>query len=158
MKCKKQVKLYHALVKYGYDAFDKIVLEECTPNEMNEREKYWIAQYNSFHDGYNLTEGGQGNTGMKVTDETRRLISERTKLAMSNPIIREKCREHANTRQPMSVETRQKCSEAAKRWWREMDDSTKANIINRRRTSSNQISYVDMIQRPSTACAVGWRG
>ena len=28
---------------------------------LNEREKYWINYYNSYHNGYNATFGGEGS-------------------------------------------------------------------------------------------------
>ena len=48
-----------AIHKYGRDKFHIILLEECPINLLNEREKYWISFYNSYNEGYNLTEGGQ---------------------------------------------------------------------------------------------------
>lgn len=53
-------KLYQAFRKYGLDNFDFSVLEECNQLDLNEREKYWIQQYNSFTNGYNMTLGGDG--------------------------------------------------------------------------------------------------
>ena len=37
-----------AFRKYGIDNFQFEVLEECLRNQLNEREKYWIAQYGYF--------------------------------------------------------------------------------------------------------------
>lgn len=56
MKCKSQPKIYNALIKYGYDTFDKIVLELCSndPKILCEREKYWITQHDSVNNGYNV--------------------------------------------------------------------------------------------------------
>lgn len=49
-----------AFRKYGVDKFQIEVIEEC-PNELRfEREKYWIAYYNSYYNGYNSTLGGEG--------------------------------------------------------------------------------------------------
>lgn len=53
--------LKYALHKYGVDNFKFEVLEECTQQELNQREQYWIEYYNSFgENGYNLTRGGDG--------------------------------------------------------------------------------------------------
>jgi len=48
--------------KYGKDAFDFIILEECDNSLLNSREIYWIEKYNSTNNsyGYNLTYGGDG--------------------------------------------------------------------------------------------------
>lgn len=50
--------IHAAIRKYGLENFDFIVLEECTPEKLNEREKYWIAFYDSYNNGYNETIGG----------------------------------------------------------------------------------------------------
>lgn len=53
--------LYRAIRKYGLENFSFEIIEECSINELNEKEKYWIAYYNSFFKGYNLTLGGDGS-------------------------------------------------------------------------------------------------
>lgn len=56
---KSQTSLIHrALEKYGVENFSFKVLEQCNQVDLDEREKYWIAYYNTFEDGYNLTRGG----------------------------------------------------------------------------------------------------
>ena len=52
--------LYSAFKKYGIEHFNVMTIEECPNNELSEREKYWIAQYNTYYDGYNATLGGEG--------------------------------------------------------------------------------------------------
>ena len=49
-----------AIRKYGEDKFYIELLEECTVEELNEREKYWIAFFNSMDNrfGYNISIGG----------------------------------------------------------------------------------------------------
>lgn len=49
-----------AIRKYGEDKFYIELLEECTVEELNEREKYWIAFFNSTDNrfGYNISIGG----------------------------------------------------------------------------------------------------
>ena len=55
--------LYRAFKKYGIAAFSFEVVEECTIEELNEREIYWITQYDSFNNGYNMTLGGEACNG-----------------------------------------------------------------------------------------------
>lgn len=55
---------YRAIRKYGIDQFKFEIIEECLEKELNERERYWIKQYNTFilstnSQGYNMTEGGE---------------------------------------------------------------------------------------------------
>lgn len=52
--------LYKAMNKYGVQNFSVEQVEECSPDIVNEREKYWIEYYNSFKQGYNATLGGDG--------------------------------------------------------------------------------------------------
>ena len=55
--------LYRAFKKYGVGAFSFEVIEECTIEELNEREIYWIAHFDSFNNGYNMTLGGEACNG-----------------------------------------------------------------------------------------------
>lgn len=61
--CKKEkfshYPLYRSFNKYGIDNFTFEVIEECSKDCLDEREKYWIGYYNSFYNGYNQTKGGQ---------------------------------------------------------------------------------------------------
>lgn len=54
--------LYNAMNKYGVEKFFIELLEECPSDIANEREIYWITQYNSYKSGYNATLGGDGKT------------------------------------------------------------------------------------------------
>ena len=52
--------LYKAMLKYGPEHFYVIELEECEDDLLNEREKFWIKQKDSYYNGYNETLGGDG--------------------------------------------------------------------------------------------------
>lgn len=60
--------LYQAIRKYGKENFSFSIIQECSIEELNERQKYWISYYNSFFEGYNLTFGGDG-AGNKLNKE-----------------------------------------------------------------------------------------
>ena len=47
----------------GEDQFTFTVLEECSVERLDEKEKYWISFYNTTETGYNLTPGGQSYRG-----------------------------------------------------------------------------------------------
>lgn len=68
-----------AIKKYGWENFSVEILEECTsPEELFEREKYWIKTLNTKNpNGYNLTDGGEGLNGCKHSQKTRKKMSER---------------------------------------------------------------------------------
>ena len=50
----------NALRKYGVDSFYPVLLEECSDEDLNAREQFWIQTLNTKIDkeGYNLTDGG----------------------------------------------------------------------------------------------------
>lgn len=50
--------IYQAMRKYGINAFSFEILEECSQELLNEKEKYWIKYYDSYNSGYNSTPGG----------------------------------------------------------------------------------------------------
>lgn len=59
-----QYPLYKAMRKYGIDNFKIELVEEVAPEQLNEREQFYIRQYESFvsfNKGYNATRGGEGN-------------------------------------------------------------------------------------------------
>lgn len=104
--------LYPAMRKYGLENFSFEIIEECSPEELDERERYWIVKLNSkAPNGYNLTDGGRaGVSGFSRPQtveerlkrqqankqyylehpEAREQIRERTKELWKNPEYREK--------------------------------------------------------------------
>jgi group I intron endonuclease len=67
--------LHRAFRKYGIDKFTMKVIDECDEMQLNEKEQYWIEQYNTFEsaEGYNATSGGD-----------RPIFSQETKDKISN--------------------------------------------------------------------------
>ena len=53
--------LYRDFKKYGLENFSFEIIEQCSKDELNEKEKYWINHYNTYNNGYNLTLGGEGS-------------------------------------------------------------------------------------------------
>ena len=51
--------LYQAFQKYGLENFTFEVLEECKITELSEKEKYYVNKYDTYHNGYNETAGGE---------------------------------------------------------------------------------------------------
>jgi group I intron endonuclease len=64
--------------KHGENNFTSYLIEECTKEELNNKEIYWIEKLNSYKEGFNLTIGGNGVTGWKADDEFKQHISEIT--------------------------------------------------------------------------------
>lgn len=51
---------HYSLNKYGSENFSILEIEKCNNDNVNERERYWINYFNSFNEGYNFTNGGDG--------------------------------------------------------------------------------------------------
>lgn len=49
---------FHLALQEKIEDFTFEILEQCQPENLNIREKYWINKYNSYNEGYNMTEGG----------------------------------------------------------------------------------------------------
>ena len=90
-----------AIKKYGKKNFTKEILERNITDFdiLCEREKHYIALYDSKNNGYNMTDGGLGSLGYTQTEEHRANMSK----SLSKP------------RKPLSEETKKKLSEAAKK-------------------------------------------
>lgn len=66
--------IHQAFRKYGYEAFEYTVLEECSVTELNNREIYWIAHFDSHHNGYNQDDGGTERHFCKLNPDILELI------------------------------------------------------------------------------------
>ena len=123
----------NAILKYGWDNFEHIIFaENLSKTEANKIEKELIEFYDTMNPqkGYNLTKGGEGVSGFKMTDEQKKKIgmaqigkeiSEETRQKLreirkgmkhseeSKEIMREK-----HKRENLSEETLEKMSNSAK--------------------------------------------
>jgi len=66
--------IYNAMQKHGLDAFSWQVIEECSKDNLDMREQHWIAVFDTFRNGYNLTAGGEYNK--ELSEESRKRMSE----------------------------------------------------------------------------------
>lgn len=84
-----QTPIHKAIRKYGKENFSFEIIEECLEQELNEKEKYWIAKKNSTNKeiGYNINLGGDGYTlgpgekapGAKITQKDCDFIKQKLK-------------------------------------------------------------------------------
>lgn len=105
-------KFWAAIKAYGFDCFIPSILEEIETediNLVNEREKYWIAYYNTFYEGYNVTTGGEARK--EVSPETRIKLSQVMKDRYANGWIA------PFTGHEHTEENRKILSEKTKQWW-----------------------------------------
>lgn len=76
--------MFHcAIRKYGEDAFTwEIIDTAMTEDELNEKEKYWISSHDSFNNGYNMTEGGDGFSRITGENHPSATITEKQAIAI----------------------------------------------------------------------------
>ena len=91
--------LYRAIRKYGLDNFDFDILEECSQDDINEREIFYVKEYNAHGDGgYNQDDGGIYAIHGKLTKDQvldiHRMLRERE---MSMRAIAKHFHVHPNT-------------------------------------------------------------
>ena len=53
--------IHKAIRKYSIENFTFEIIEKCTPDELSEKEIFWIKYFNSYYNGYNDTLGGDGD-------------------------------------------------------------------------------------------------
>ena len=59
---------HNAIHKYGIENFSIEILEKCNIEDLHSREIFYIAKYDTFKNGYNLTIGGDGNRKLLLDD------------------------------------------------------------------------------------------
>lgn len=95
-QCKIDIPIELAIHKYGKDAFTYEVIEECDLEQLDEKERYWIAYYNTYKGfGYNCSEGGgnnrcENNGRTKLTNKDVAFIRECYDLHMRRREVYEK--------------------------------------------------------------------
>lgn len=77
--CEQQHRLYNSLIKYGYSAHIFEVVEECTVEELNVRERYW-------QDFYDVVSGRGLNCKLTGTEEKSGHQSQKTRENISTAL------------------------------------------------------------------------
>lgn len=85
--------LYKSFIKYGIENFSVEILEildiqelELLKKTLDELETSYIKEYDSFNNGYNMTEGGGGAIGFKHSEITKHKLSTTIKnMMLANP-------------------------------------------------------------------------
>jgi group I intron endonuclease len=55
---KGQPLIHHSILKYGWENHKFEIIEECSIEELNQKEIYWMSFFNCIEEGLNLKEGG----------------------------------------------------------------------------------------------------
>ena len=109
-------KIHQAIRKYGLENFESIILhccqgqEQVVLDELNSLEIHYIRKFDSFANGYNMTEGSRGSLGLRHTKEARQKMSK----ARSGRTLSEKHRaavSRSNHTRTVTADTRARMSE-----------------------------------------------
>ena len=141
-------KLRNAIKKYGKDCFIIEPLwtsETCHQHELDDKEMKMIEEHNTLNpNGYNLTRGGMGG---RHSDETKILISEKSKQAwnLNGEQYRRERRERGSTE-----ESKQKVSETLKELFKnnpELREKISQGNMGKKRTEEAKERYRQASQR-----------
>ncbi len=75
INCKSQIKLYHSFLKYGVDNHKFEIIEECSIELLNERERYWQDFYDCLDKGLNCRLTNTNDKSGKLSNETKLKLS-----------------------------------------------------------------------------------
>ena len=121
--------LVKAIAKYGKENFKKEILEICSKEELDAKEKYWIKYYNALEDDnyYNRTEGGQKGDGWAAC---QRYLQEHPDIAQelykrNGEKLHAWLNEHPEVRQQLT----NKMLDAAHEYWRTHPEELKEHMI-----------------------------
>lgn len=166
-----------AIQKYGWSAFSAEVLETVLPEHADDRERYWIAEFNTLTpNGYNLESGGadrkevsqqtrelmrQKKLGVKFgppSEETRRAIGAANKANMLNSPERRRIREwtikngHPWIGRAPTQEHRAKLSAASKGKSKSPEHAAKVRAHHRQAALLN--AYRRVLQKEKETCQI----
>lgn len=112
---------HKAIQKWGENSFDwEVLFTAQDQKELNEKEIFFIKQYDTYKNGYNQTKGGEGQLGWVPSEETRKLWSEQRKGRKRSPESIRKQSEAMKGRKPwntglsLTEEHKRKMSKAMK--------------------------------------------
>lgn len=112
MMCKGQTRLYSSFLKYGVENHNFEIIEDCSIDLLNERERYWQDYYNVISlDGLNCHLVKTNYKKFVHSEETKLKISNSNKGKKRTLEFRNRIIEKMNN---LSPETRFKMSESAK--------------------------------------------
>lgn len=107
--------IYRSIRLYGLENFEFSIIEKCLKRELNDKEKYYIQEYNSLvPNGYNQAIGGNNHFTKLICDKVELIKKELKESNLSQKLIAEKY---------------------------EVDDHTISNINNGKSWHDNNIEY-----------------
>lgn len=108
---------WHKDYQKNPDKYEYSVIEYDVPEDkLDEREIFWINFFDSYNNGYNLTEGGNSTRGYKHTEEYKLYMS-KLHSGSNNPFYNNHSlagKNHPMYGKKLTDETRKKISDAVK--------------------------------------------
>lgn len=137
--------LQRAWNKYKQKNFEFIILEDCSVDELSDREKYYIKLYKDMGLAYNIHDGGDEgyNLGKHLSEETKRKIGEKNRINGLGRKVSDKTKEkmrkaHTGKKYaPMSKEGRENIRQAQQKYFEQnpkklcVDDVIKIRKLHR---------------------------
>jgi len=90
LDCKQQVILYKSFLKYGVEKHTFEIVEECDIEDLNCRERHWQDYYDVLNGGLNCVLQECGEKRRVLTEQTLKLMSEKSKGRVWSTEVREK--------------------------------------------------------------------
>jgi len=122
-RCKNQRLIFQSLQEYGFKNHIFEIIEECSIEDLNERERYWQEFYDTLNVGLNCCYSSTNILPSVLSDDSRKKYSE-VKLGSKNPFFEKTHNEE--TRNIIS-----KLFKGVKRpcGWRERGDNGRAKLV-----------------------------
>lgn len=144
--------LKSAFQKYGLESFSFQVLEECSQEELNQKEQEYIKKFNTTdrEAGYNQTTGGDHYkvaNRTPMSEETKRKISEKRKGMKFSEEHKSSLKIARSRRPPMSDETRKKISQANKGRHVSEEQKRKISRANKGRKRTEEQKLANSLRR-----------
>ena len=136
---------------FGFDSFDKEILEECSIDELDEREQFYIKK---LKPEYNVSKGGKGPLGYHCTEANKEKLREYGKKQWASKTEEEKTLiiTHNLKRppkgHPVSLKTREKLRNAnlGKRLSQETIEKIRASLKGKPRTNAKHRKKVIAVE------------
>lgn len=179
LRCKNQTKLYRSFLKYGFDLHTIEIIEKCSIDKLNLKERYWQEKYDCLKNGLNCklttTEDKYGflsdDTKAKISKSNKGRVSAKGMLGKNHSKeTKERLKEMAimqfkneeyrinlskrNTGQVLSENTKQKISKSNKNKIRSKEAKEKYSICQKGRKLSdatkNKLREINLGKKHST--------
>lgn len=97
------INLHRDMKKVGVDKFSMALLEECSVEDLDNREKYWTDRYSKDHEMYNIVSGNPSYSSHNKKIQSKR-FTKMNKENWKNPEYRKMMSQKSSERQKKRLE------------------------------------------------------